>query len=67
MGRRLLKSSISISFITWPTRLKPCRVILDIGAHSRSVLDFATSSKGALEGAPFEIFNSDLLPYYAAE
>ena len=49
MGARLLKSSISISsLITWPNELKLCRVILDIGAHSRSVPDFAISFQGAL-------------------
>ena len=35
------------SLITWPTKLKLCRVLLDIVAHSRSVPHFAISSQGA--------------------
>ena len=59
VGARLLKSSISISFlITWPTKLKLCRIILDVGAHSRSVPDIAISSQGRCKGAPLEIFKS---------
>ena len=47
-------SVFSISFlITWPTKLKLRRVILDIGAQSRSVPDFAISSQEALWGARF--------------
>ena len=41
----------SISFLTWPTELKLCRMILDIGAQARSVPGFAISSQGALRGA----------------
>ena len=41
-------SVFSIFFlITWPTELKLCRIILDIGTHSGSVSDFAISSRGA--------------------
>ena len=55
---RLLTILFSISsLITWPTELKFCIVILDIGAQSRSVPDFAISSQGRCRGAPFEIFN----------
>ena len=57
----------SISFlITWPTKLKLRRVILDIGAQSRSVPDFAVSSQRALWGRAFEIFNFYLF-FYVAE
>ena len=106
MRTRLLNTIISIIFspITWPTKLKLCRMILDVGAHNRcppilrfppgarllkssnrftaynfyptelkldmmipvinphnrSKLDFSISSYvgGAVEGAPFEIFQS---------
>ena len=48
MGARHLKSSISISsLITWPTKLKLYRMLLDVGAHSRSVPDFSIPSQGA--------------------
>ena len=36
------------SLITWPTKLEVGRLILDIGAHSRSVPDFVISSQEAL-------------------
>ena len=40
-GARPLKSHVSISFlITWPNKLELRRMILDIGADSRAVLDF---------------------------
>ena len=41
------------SLITWPTNLKLCRVILDIGTQSRSVPDFAIFPQGALWGHAF--------------
>ena len=42
-------SAFSISsLITWPTKLKLCKMLRDIGAHSRSVPDFATTTHGAL-------------------
>ena len=61
---RLLTILFSISsLITWPTELKFCIVILDIGAQSRLVPDFVISS----EWASFEIFNFYLLLYYVAD
>ena len=54
----VLFSSIS-SFITWPTKLKLCRVILDIGAHSRSVPDFAILLPG---GSTFRNIHIDSQP-----
>ena len=46
-----VKNSVySISIITWPTEWKLCRMILDIGAHSRSVPGFAISLQRALLG-----------------
>ena len=59
MGARLLKSSISIfSLITWPTKLKLRRMILGVGAHSRSVPDFVISSQRALRRARLLLFTN---------
>ena len=41
------------SLITWPTKLKFCRMILDTTAQSRSVPDFAIFCQGALWGRAF--------------
>ena len=70
MTARFLKSSILISHITWPNELKLCRMIRDIGAHSRSVLDVAISSldfdfssQGALWGARLSKYSNLFTTY----
>ena len=54
---RILFFPIS-SLITWPTKLKLCRGILDISAHSCSGPDFAISSHGARLWRNFKLIHS---------
>ena len=58
MGPRLFKYLIFMSVITWPTRLKLCRIIQHVGAHSRSVPEFAISFTGSAGSAPLQISES---------